>query len=116
MRTKVMTEADYVGDRFAEEARKIHFKEADPRGIYGEATRDEVAGLLDDGVEFLPLPQPARRIELASALQIFAQQHSRAMQPRLHRLAAGVQRLRDFVDGEFLNVPQHDQLPVVGRQ
>ena len=57
MRQKVTSEADYVGDKFAEEARKIHFKEADPRGIYGEATRDEVAGLLEDGVDFLPLPQ-----------------------------------------------------------
>ena len=56
LRRKVTSEADYVGDRFAEEARKIHFKEADPRGIYGEATRDEVAGLIDDGIEFLPLP------------------------------------------------------------
>ncbi len=56
MRKKVTSEADYVGDRFAEEARKIHFKEADPRGIYGEATRDEVAELIDDGVDFLPLP------------------------------------------------------------
>lgn len=57
MRKKVTSEADYVGDKFAEEARKIHFKESDPRGIYGEATRDEVAELLDDGVDFLPLPQ-----------------------------------------------------------
>ena len=56
MRKKVTSEADYVGDKFAEEARKIHFKEADARGIYGEATREEVAGLLDDGVDFLPLP------------------------------------------------------------
>lgn len=56
MRRKVTSEADYVGDRFAEEARRIHFKEADPRGIYGEATRDEVAELIDDGVDFLPLP------------------------------------------------------------
>lgn len=56
MRRKVVSEADYVGDRFAEEARKIHFHEADARGIYGEATRDEVAGLIDDGVDFLPLP------------------------------------------------------------
>lgn len=55
-RRKVMTEADYVGDRFAEEARKIHFEEAEARGIYGEATRDEVASLLDDGIDFLPLP------------------------------------------------------------
>lgn len=57
MRKKVTSEADYVGDKFAEEARKIHFKETDPRGIYGEATRDEVASLLEDGVDFLPLPQ-----------------------------------------------------------
>jgi len=56
LRNKVTSEADYVGDKFAEEARKIHFKEADPRGIYGEATRDEVAELIDDGVDFLPLP------------------------------------------------------------
>lgn len=55
-RNKVTTEADYVGDRFAEEARKIHFEEVEARSIYGEATRDEVAALLDDGVDFLPLP------------------------------------------------------------
>ncbi len=55
-RSKVVTEADYVGDRFAEEARKMHFEEVEARGIYGEATRDEVAALLDDGVDFLPLP------------------------------------------------------------
>ncbi|MGN6487818.1 MAG: DUF1178 family protein [Devosia sp.] len=57
MRKKVVSEADYVGDKFAEEARRIHFKEADARGIYGEATRDEVAELLDEGIDFLPLPQ-----------------------------------------------------------
>lgn len=56
LRTKVTSEADYVGDKFAEEARKIHFKEVDPRGIYGEATREEVAGLLEEGVDFMPLP------------------------------------------------------------
>ena len=55
-RRKVMSEADYVGDRFAEEARKIHFEEAEARGIYGEATRDDVMGLLEDGIDFLPLP------------------------------------------------------------
>lgn len=55
-RRQVMAEADYVGDRFAEEARKIHFEEAEARGIYGEATRDEVLGLVEDGVDFLPLP------------------------------------------------------------
>jgi len=56
LRKKVTSEADYVGDRFAEEARKIHFKEVDPRGIYGEATREEVAELIEDGIDFMPLP------------------------------------------------------------
>lgn len=56
MRNKIVSEADYVGDRFAEEARRIHFKEVDPHGIYGEATREEVTGLLEDGIDFLPLP------------------------------------------------------------
>ena len=54
-RQKVMSEVDYVGDRFAEEARKIHFEETEARGIYGEATRDEVIALADDGIEFMPL-------------------------------------------------------------
>jgi hypothetical protein len=53
---KMRENADYVGDKFAEEARKIHFGEADPRGIYGEATSDEAQALIEDGVEFLPLP------------------------------------------------------------
>ncbi len=56
MRKKVTSEADYVGDRFAEEARKIHFRESAARGIYGEATHDEIAELIEDGVDFLPLP------------------------------------------------------------
>ena len=55
-RQKVMSEADYVGDRFAEEARKIHFEEVEARGIYGEATRDEVVALAEEGIGFMPLP------------------------------------------------------------
>ncbi|PRD40938.1 DUF1178 domain-containing protein [Phyllobacterium phragmitis] len=53
---KVREGADFVGDKFAEEARKIHFGETDPRGIYGEATREEVTALVDEGVEIMPLP------------------------------------------------------------
>lgn len=53
---KVRANADYVGDKFAEEARKIHFGEVEPRGIYGEATREEARSLAEDGVDFLPLP------------------------------------------------------------
>ncbi len=55
-RQKVLSEAENVGDRFAEEARKIHFEEAEARGIYGQATREEVIALAEDGVEFMPLP------------------------------------------------------------
>lgn len=56
LRAELTRDADYVGDRFAEEARRIHFKEAEARGIYGEATRDEVTSLAEDGIDFLPLP------------------------------------------------------------
>lgn len=55
-RQKVVSEADYVGDKFAEEARKIHFEEVEARGIYGEATHDEVVALAEEGIEFAPLP------------------------------------------------------------
>ena len=53
---KVRENADYVGDSFAEEARKIHFGEAEARGIYGEATLEEARDLAEDGVEFMPIP------------------------------------------------------------
>jgi hypothetical protein len=53
---KMRENADYVGDKFAEEARKIHFGETDPRGIYGEATPEEAKSLVEDGVEFMPIP------------------------------------------------------------
>ncbi|MDN2578364.1 DUF1178 family protein [Aquibium sp. ELW1220] len=53
---KVKREADDVGDRFAEEARKIHFGETEARGIYGQATPDEARALIEDGVEFMPIP------------------------------------------------------------
>ena len=53
---KMRENADYVGEKFAEEARKIHFGEADQRGIYGEATPEEARSLIEDGVEFMPIP------------------------------------------------------------
>ena len=57
LRKQVTENADYVGDRFAEEARKIHYNEVEARGIYGEATGDEAQALADEGIDFLPLPQ-----------------------------------------------------------
>jgi len=53
---KVRENAENVGDKFAEEARKIHFGETEARGIYGAATLDEAKGLAEDGIDFMPLP------------------------------------------------------------
>jgi len=57
VRKHVVENADYVGPRFAEEARKIHFGETEQRGIYGEATIAEAKALLSEGVEVCPLPK-----------------------------------------------------------
>jgi hypothetical protein len=53
---KIRENADYVGDKFAEEARKIHFGETEARGIFGEATLEEAKSLAEDGVGFMPIP------------------------------------------------------------
>jgi hypothetical protein len=47
--------SDYVGNRFAAEARAIH-ERGEARSIHGEATADEISALQDDGVPLLPLP------------------------------------------------------------
>ncbi|MGY9004576.1 MAG: DUF1178 family protein [Alphaproteobacteria bacterium] len=51
---------DDVGKDFAEEARKIHYGDAEERGIYGEATEDEAEELADEGVPFATVPKPPR--------------------------------------------------------
>jgi hypothetical protein len=56
IRREVLESADYVGKRFPEEARKIHYQESEKRGIFGEATAEEVRSLLEEGVEVHPLP------------------------------------------------------------
>ncbi|MBB4211472.1 hypothetical protein CCR85_07880 [Rhodothalassium salexigens] len=61
VRAHVEAHCDYVGDRFAEEARAMHYGETTPRGIYGEATTAEAADLMDEGIELTPLPTPPRR-------------------------------------------------------
>ena len=48
--------ADYVGRRFPEEARKIHYGEAEERHIYGESTLNEAHELIEEGVQIAPLP------------------------------------------------------------
>ncbi|CAO3414821.1 DUF1178 family protein [Azospirillum doebereinerae] len=56
VRRTVEKNCDYVGERFAEEARRIHYGETDPRGIYGEASADEVEELHEEGVTFHRIP------------------------------------------------------------
>ncbi len=55
-RRQVEANCDYVGESFADEARKIHDGEADARGIYGEATPEQIEALADDGIEIGQLP------------------------------------------------------------
>jgi hypothetical protein len=50
-----------VGHRFAEEARRIHEGDAEPRGIRGQADREELDALSDEGIEVLALPIPAKK-------------------------------------------------------
>jgi hypothetical protein len=52
----ICANADDVGEKFPEEARKIHYGEADARGIVGQASLDEVRDLLDEGIDVAPLP------------------------------------------------------------
>jgi len=55
---KVMANTEDVGERFAEEARKIHYGESEERGIRGQASREETQALLEEGISVLPLPMP----------------------------------------------------------
>ena len=56
IRKDVVSKAEYVGPRFADEARKIHHDESEKRGIWGEATLEEARELAEDGIDCLPLP------------------------------------------------------------
>ncbi|MEQ8666683.1 MAG: DUF1178 family protein [Rhodospirillales bacterium] len=61
LREHVEANCDYVGDAFPDEARKIHYGEAEERGIYGETTPDEARSLTDEGIEVYSLPTVKRR-------------------------------------------------------
>ena len=56
IRAKVEENCDYVGDKFADEARKIHYGETEARGIYGEATDQQHQELVEEGVEVARIP------------------------------------------------------------
>ncbi len=55
----VMANTDDVGDRFPEEARRIHYGEVDERAIRGRASKDEAEALREEGIEVMSLPLPA---------------------------------------------------------
>jgi hypothetical protein len=56
VRSEIEKNCEHVGDKFAEEARKIHYGESDKRGIYGETSDKEAEELADEGIEFGRLP------------------------------------------------------------
>ena len=56
LRDHITKNADYVGPRFPEQARKIHYGEIEHRSIYGEASAEEAKELHEEGIEFHPLP------------------------------------------------------------
>jgi hypothetical protein len=55
----VMDHTEDVGERFAEEARKIHYEEAPSRGIRGSASAEEARSLAEEGIEVMSLPLPS---------------------------------------------------------
>jgi hypothetical protein len=56
LRDHIVKNADNVGERFPNEARKMHYGEIEHRPIYGEASPEEAKSLIDEGVEVSPLP------------------------------------------------------------
>jgi hypothetical protein len=56
LRDHLTKNADYVGRKFPEEARKMHYGETEHRSIYGEATPEQAKDLHEEGIEFHPLP------------------------------------------------------------
>lgn len=56
LREQVVANSEHVGTRFPEEARKIHYGEAEGRSIYGEASPAEARALIDEGIDVAPIP------------------------------------------------------------
>jgi hypothetical protein len=56
LRDHLTANADNVGKKFPEEARKMHYGEIEHRSIYGEATAQDAKALHEEGIEFHPLP------------------------------------------------------------
>ena len=55
---KILAETEDVGDRFADEARRMHYGETEMRGIRGQSTREQTQSLIEEGIPVFPLPLP----------------------------------------------------------
>ena len=61
LRKKVEKSCEYVGDKFAEEARAMHDGDSPERSIYGKTTKKEAKLLLEEGIPIMPLPWHDKR-------------------------------------------------------
>src|SRR5262249_16793150 len=57
LRDHIVRNSDYVGQKFSEEARRMHYGESERRSIYGEASAEDAAALAEEGIEFHHLPR-----------------------------------------------------------
>lgn len=57
IRDTVTSQAENVGDRFAQEARRIHYSEVPKKAVYGSASKEEVTALAEEGIAVAPLPR-----------------------------------------------------------
>jgi len=55
---RIVAETEDVGERFVEEARKIHYGESEERGIRGQASPEQTRELIEEGIAVMPLPLP----------------------------------------------------------
>lgn len=58
MARRIVAQTEDVGERFAEEARKIHYGETEERGIRGQASPEQTRELIEEGIAVMPLPLP----------------------------------------------------------
>ena len=58
LQTEMLRNSEWVGDRFADEARAMHIGETEPRAVHGQATPEQASSLVDEGVPIAPLPLP----------------------------------------------------------
>lgn len=56
LRAQILASSEDVGEKFADEARKMHYGDAEERSIYGKATSEDAKALVDEGISVLPIP------------------------------------------------------------